>query len=98
MGAELTAELIGKISARPQITVFTGAEVLSKEGSFGNYRVGLRVGAPGAETLTVEVGSIIVATGFDSYEPTAGEFGYGIDGVVTLPEFKELLDWHRAEA
>ena len=40
----------------------------------------------------MEVGSIIVATGFDTYEPAAGEFGYGIDGVVTLPEFKSLLD------
>ena len=40
----------------------------------------------------VEVGSIVVATGFDTYEPAAGEFGYGIDGVVTLPEFKRMVD------
>ena len=37
-------------------------------------------------------GSIVVATGFDSYEPEAGEFGYGIAGVLTLPEFKSLVD------
>jgi heterodisulfide reductase subunit A2 len=91
-GAELAAEMMDQIARRPQISVFTGAEVLSKEGSFGNYKVGLRVGGPGSETLTVEVGSIIVATGFDSYEPQAGEYGYGIDGVVTLPELKELID------
>ena len=41
---------------------------------------------------TVQVGSIIVATGFESYEPAAGEYGYGIDGVVTLPDFKQMLD------
>ena len=35
---------------------------------------------------------IVVATGFDSYEPAEGELGYGIDGVLTLPEFKRLLD------
>ena len=91
-GAELVAEMVRQIGERPEITVFTGAEVLSKSGSFGNYKVGLRVGNPGSETLTVEVGSIIVATGFDTYEPQAGEFGYGVDGVVTLPEFKALLD------
>ena len=34
----------------------------------------------------------MVATGFDTYEPEAGEFGYGIKGVVTLPEFKKLVD------
>ena len=48
--------------------------------------------APSAETIEVDVGSIVVATGADTYEPEAGEFGYGIDGVLTLPQFKELLD------
>ncbi len=52
----------------------------------------VRVGGPGAGSISVRVGSIIVATGFDSYQPEAGEFGYGIDGVLTLPEFKDLLD------
>ena len=33
-----------------------------------------------------------MATGFDSYQPEAGELGYGIDGVLTLPQFKELVD------
>jgi heterodisulfide reductase subunit A len=42
--------------------------------------------------MTIEVGAIVVATGFDSYAPEAGEFGYGIDGVVTLPEFKKMVD------
>ena len=44
------------------------------------------------ETLSVEVGSIIVTTGVDTYAPEVGEYGYGIDGVVTLPEFKALID------
>jgi heterodisulfide reductase subunit A len=34
---------------------------------------------------------MIVATGFDAYTPTDGEFGYGLPGVVTLPEFRRLL-------
>ena len=44
------------------------------------------------ETIRATVGSIVIATGFDTYEPEAGEFGYGIDGVVTLPEFKAMVD------
>ena len=44
------------------------------------------------ETITVQAGSIIVATGFDSYSVPDGEFGYGLDGVVTLPDFKRLVD------
>jgi heterodisulfide reductase subunit A len=91
-GRALVAEMIDEIKRRPQIALFTGAEVVGKSGSFGNYRVELRLGGEGSETLTVEVGSIVVATGFDTYQPDAGEYGYGIDGVVTLPEYKALLD------
>jgi heterodisulfide reductase subunit A len=91
-GRALVATLVEEIKRRPAITVLTGAEMVAKAGSFGNYQVDIRVGGPGAGSIQVLVGSIIVATGFDAYQPEVGEFGYGIDGVVTLPEFKELLD------
>jgi heterodisulfide reductase subunit A2 len=92
-GHELTARLVDAVRARPDVTVLTNAEVVGKSGTFGNYRAAISVqGDTGPETIEVEVGSIVVATGFDAYQPEAGEFGYGIDGVVTLPEFKELLD------
>jgi len=100
-GRELIATLVAEVRRRPSITVLTGAEVVGKSGSFGNYRVSVRVGEPGAGAIEVSAGSIVVATGFDSYQPETGEFGHGIDGVVTLPEFKELVDassgplaWH----
>jgi heterodisulfide reductase subunit A2 len=91
-GSELIATLIEEVKKRPAITVLTGAEMVGKSGSFGNYVASIRVGGPGAESISVSVGSIVVATGFDAYEPAAGEFGYGIDGVLTLPQFKELVD------
>ncbi len=101
-GRGLVTRLEEKIRRHPRITVFTDAEVVGKSGSFGNYEVNIRVGRerPEAtvretnslETLTVEAGSIVVATGFDSYAPQAGEFGYGLDGVLTLPDFKRLVD------
>ena len=91
-GRELIAMLVAEVKRRPAITVLTGAEMVAKSGSFGNYVVDVRVGGPGAGAIQVLVGSIVVATGFDSYQPEVGELGYGIDGVLTLPEFKELLD------
>jgi heterodisulfide reductase subunit A len=91
-GSELIEQLIAQVKARPAITVLTGAEVVGKAGSFGNYRMTVRVGDPGSGTIEIAVGTVVVTTGFDSYEPQAGEFGYGIDGVLTLPEFKELVD------
>jgi heterodisulfide reductase subunit A len=91
-GGELIAKLVAEVRKRPAIKVFAGAEVVSKAGSFGNYEVGIRVSADPPETITVAVGSIVVATGFDAYQPLEGEFGAGLDGVVTLPEFKALVD------
>jgi heterodisulfide reductase subunit A len=44
------------------------------------------------QEVTARVGSVIVATGVDSYLPKVGEFGYGVvKGVVTLPELQRLL-------
>jgi heterodisulfide reductase subunit A len=91
-GSALVDTLLTEIKRRPAITVLTGAEVVAKAGGFGNYRVTVRVGDPGSGTIELAVGSIVVATGFDTYQPEAGEFGYGIDGVVTLTEFKALVD------
>ena len=83
--------LIAEIAKRPSITVLTGAELVSKSGSFGNYVAEVRVHGRD-DLITTEVGTIVVATGFDTYEPEIGEFGYGIDGVLTLPEFTALAD------
>jgi heterodisulfide reductase subunit A2 len=91
-GRELIASLVAQIKSRPAIKVFSGADVVSKAGSFGNYEVGIRVGTGAAETISVQVGSIVVATGFDEYKPAENEFGSGEDGVVTLTEFKALVD------
>ncbi|NQU85963.1 MAG: CoB--CoM heterodisulfide reductase iron-sulfur subunit A family protein [Mariniphaga sp.] len=44
------------------------------------------------EYLNLNVGSILLATGYDPYEPEEGEFGYKtIENVVTLPQFKRIV-------
>jgi heterodisulfide reductase subunit A len=91
-GREIIARLVEEVRKRPEIKVFTGADVVSKAGSFGNYQMGIRVHRDPDETITVEVGSVVVATGFDTYRPQDGEFGAGLDGVVTLPDFKAMVD------
>jgi heterodisulfide reductase subunit A len=41
----------------------------------------------------VEAGAIVVATGFDHYEPRTGEYGFGQSPrVMTLPQVHRLLD------
>jgi heterodisulfide reductase subunit A len=45
------------------------------------------------EFMDINVGSILVATGFDPYTPAEGEFGYDkFENVITLPQFKRLID------
>ena len=40
------------------------------------------------KTFDLQVGAVVLATGFDLYEPRQGEFGYGeVPQVVTLPQF-----------
>lgn len=93
IGRDEIGALVTEIDSRRDITTYVAAELTGKSGSFGNYSAEITLHrANGDKRLTVEVGSIVVATGFDSYAPEAGEFGYGIDGVVTLPEFKALVD------
>jgi len=91
-GRELIDGLIAEVKRRPAITVLTGAEVVAKAGSFGNYRMSVRIGDPGSAAIEIAVGSVVVATGFDAYTPADGEFGFGLDGVVTLPDFKTMVD------
>jgi heterodisulfide reductase subunit A len=45
------------------------------------------------ETIEINVGSVLMATGFDSYTPSIGEFGYNnFENVVTLPQFKRIIE------
>ncbi len=92
-GSELVATLEAKVRAHPAITVFTGAELVGKSGSFGNYQATIAVSRGEAiDTIQVEVGSIVIATGFDTYRPADGELGYGLDRVLTIADFKKLVD------
>ncbi|MFC1951265.1 CoB--CoM heterodisulfide reductase iron-sulfur subunit A family protein [Chloroflexota bacterium] len=89
-GTEIIETLLEQIRTRDNVTLFTDAELIEKSGNMGDFEVKILVG--GTETITFNVGSIIVTTGYDSYKPLSGEFGYGTSGVVTLPQYKELID------
>ena len=89
-GAHMVQELLGRLKARENVILYTRAEVARKSGSVGDFTVELLV--RGTETITLNVGAIVVTTGFDAYQPKENEFGYGLPGVVTLPEYKEMLD------
>jgi len=88
-GREIINTLINEVKKRENIVIFTEAELLSKKGCPGNFDVKIK---SKGEEISLTVGVIIVATGFDVYKPKEGEFGYGTEGVITLPEFKKLVE------
>jgi heterodisulfide reductase subunit A2 len=89
-GKTLVANLQSEIKKRSNIRIFTNAELTEKKGSIGNFDIKIKVGD---EILPFHTGAFIVNTGFYSYEPTKGEYSFGeIDNVITLPQFKNLID------
>jgi heterodisulfide reductase subunit A2 len=89
-GGETISHLLGKVRERENITLFTSAQLVEKSGSLGDFNV--RIEIQGQDAVSLNVGAIVVATGFDVYRPGDKEYGYGGPGVVTLPEFRELVD------
>ena len=88
-GSELVESLLAEIQRRDNVNLYLSTELLSREGRVGDFSVTL--GLPNGEKLGLRVGAIVVATGFEPYAPPPGEFGAGTAGVITLPEFKELV-------
>jgi len=95
-GPEIVKGLVDELAGRDNVAVFTNATVVSYSGYLGKFEVKVNVlpRQPGLEhsEITLHVGSIIVATGFDPYRPSPGEYGYGtVSGVVTLPDLVKAL-------
>ena len=163
-GKELVTRLYETIHKHENITLFTGAEVIEKGGSIGNFKIKVKITpryikkecnreelkktielcpvevdddfnfkitkrkaiyknypseypqipaidiknctrcgecekvcssidfSQKEEILDLTVGSILTATGFDPYIPKENEFGWGLDNVVTLPQFRRIIN------
>lgn len=89
-GKELVQTLAREVEENDRIYIHTSSRVIEKSGSVGDFSVSIE---NSDESHTrVQVGAIIVATGFQRYTPSDGEFGFGLPGVVTLDEFRDVLD------
>jgi heterodisulfide reductase subunit A len=97
---ELVERLREAVARAPLIEVMLGTEIVRAGGYVGNFTAVVRSDGGVAEEAeaagenlpetTLEIGALIVATGFRPYEPPQGELGYGQqDNVITLPEFVE---------
>lgn len=94
-GSELVDTLAKSLTDQPAVEILHKARVTDIAGFIGNYSVTIAGDfGPGGQAATVQptVGAIIVATGFEPYEPRRGEYGYEeLDHVLTMPQFVTLM-------
>ena len=85
---KLLASLIEQIEKEPNVTLYKGAEVKKLSGYLGNYIT--EIGTEGGDTVEVEHGVAILATGGTEYKPA--EYLYGqADRVLTQLELEEKI-------
>jgi len=92
-GQELVDTLLEQIRKTPKITLFTKASIEKVTGSIGDFKVDIQVNGMPGEMMTFHAGSILVTTGYESYMPKEGEFGFKPGSrVITLNEFDKHID------
>jgi heterodisulfide reductase subunit A len=89
-GKELVQSLTREVINNNRIHIHTSSQVVGKSGNVGDFNV--VISDINGSFTNVRVGAIIVTTGFQRYKPSKGEFGYGLPGVLTLDEFRDVLD------
>ena len=88
LGSDVIATLVQQIKEHDRIVLYTQAELVEKSGSIGDFDVKINVKG---EIVSLNVGSIIVTTGFLPYAPEKGEYGWGAEGVMDLLQFRQML-------
>jgi heterodisulfide reductase subunit A len=95
--SEAMAEMIAAVEALPNCTVRTSTKVAARAGEAGDFRLAL-TGTGGGADETVEAGAIIVATGFDHFDPGRETQMYGYyeyEDVLTLQDLEAQLKEHK---
>ncbi|HTX79507.1 MAG TPA: FAD-binding protein [Longilinea sp.] len=89
LGSDVVATLLQRIQENDRIVIYTQAELVEKTGSIGDFDV--KISVKGKAEISLNVGAIVVTTGFTPYTPGKGEYGWGTDGVVDLLQFRQML-------
>ncbi len=93
--SDMLADLIKKAGDKG-VKFFKETELIDLEGFVGNFKV--KAMQKGTEELDFEVGAIILAIGAKLYEPTKGEFGFGLHpNVITNQDLEDLMMEHQGD-
>ena len=92
---EIIEPLIDKVLSNNSIKVHLNSTVDHYEGTIGNFTLDIKTFTTDRylqkESLTLKAGVIVLATGFQPYEPYQGEFGYGSPNVITTIDLTNFL-------
>jgi heterodisulfide reductase subunit A len=94
---EAIDELMRGATHNPNVEVRLGSEVVASEGSAGHFRITVAKSGNG-HSETIEAGAVIVATGFQHFDPGRETQMYGyyeFPDVITLPDAEKMLKEHR---
>jgi len=94
---EAMDEMIRGVTHNPNVEVRLGAEVVASEGGAGDFKVTIAKGGNGASEV-VNAGAVIVATGFQHFDPGRETQMYGYyeyDDVITLADAEAMLKHHK---
>ena len=85
---ELLSEKLSQIDNKKNIQIKTNSEIEKVEGKPLSYTISLK-----GEKKGLEVSAVVLATGFDPFDPTPiEEYGYGrLKDVITAFELEEML-------
>jgi heterodisulfide reductase subunit A len=88
--ADILSPMVKLVESNKHIELMTNSEVVEVSGYIGNFKVKIKTKPD--QIKEVEVGSIIVATGYDVFDPTPmTQYGYGrFDNVITSLEFEKM--------
>jgi len=94
--SERLQEMTSAVAHHPKIQVLTSSEVTGCSGYVGNFQVNIRTAPPEAEEPTpfsLDAGAIVVATGWDAYDPMRlPEYGGGLlADVISTLDFERML-------
>jgi heterodisulfide reductase subunit A2 len=87
--------MIAPLLGNPLVDVRLSSKVVSCEGSAGDFRVGV---ASNGGAAPVEAGAIVIATGFQHFDPGRETQMYGyyeFPDVITLPDCEKMLKAHK---
>jgi heterodisulfide reductase subunit A len=88
---EIVDDLTARVEKEKRIKVLLNSKPVLREGSYGNYGITIQNTETGEQEVHT-IGSMVIATGTDTYDPKKGEYGWEeVPGVITTLQLERMI-------